>query len=406
MKFPLQWTVHIANPEAAKTILMKTDKFPKYLGLFDVLGDSSPFVRFFGYTNLAVVNGDQWKQQRKLIGPVFHRSMPVQLFGSVMPKAFKNIEDKQGTIMVPELMHRLTLDVIGLTAFGFDFCALEDPQSQWLKTYEVVRNGLRSPVPLIIPKFDKYLKYILPGRRRILEATDKLNGLLLAMAEEKRSQLKQDVKLQEKDDHEKDLLTLLLEAENRGEGQATNDQLRDIQRKAREEAISILGDDPVDVFPSIAECKQMKYIDMVIKENLRTSGPASVLGARKAQEDVVVGGLFVPKGTLLSVDVYNIHHNPEVWNNPELFDPERFSEGGEYETHNTSGLTWIPFSQGGRICIAMNFSLAEQRVVMAMLLRKYEWDLPEDSIHKYGIKMDHFQPTAPKSLQISFRKRY
>ncbi|KAF7726767.1 cytochrome P450-dit2 [Apophysomyces ossiformis] len=433
VKLPLQWTVQLANPEAIRTVLMRTDKFPKSLGLLKTLGDNSPFTRFFGFRNIAVTNGDEWKQQRKLMSPVFHRSMPVQLFGNVMTKVFRNIDASDGTVAVPDLMQRLTLDVIGLSAFGFDFNALDEARSEWLTTYEVVREGIRSPIPLLIPRLDKYVHYFSSGRRRIMAAVDKLNGLLLDMAERKREQLIQNA-MEQKEEHEKDLLTLLLEAERRGEGEASNEFLRsnlaifflaghdttanalsfciyhlalykDIQRKAREEVLKVLGDEPIDVFPSIQECKRMQYIDNIIKENLRVAGPASMLGPRVADEDVMLGDTLIPKGTPISIDIYNTHHNPAVWEDPDRFLPERFEEGGEY-SKNTNGLSWIPFSQGGRICIAMNFSLAEQRVSMAMLLRKYEWDIPEDSIHKNGIKLDHFQPVAPASLKINFRRRY
>ena len=55
----------------------------------------------------------------------------------------------------------------------------------------------------------------------------------------------------------------------------------------------------------------------------------------------------------MQLDIYQLHHNPTVWNNPEKFDPERFAPGGEAE-HN--GLGWMPFSQGSRQCNKFGFS--------------------------------------------------
>jgi cytochrome P450 len=67
----------------------------------------------------------------------------------------------------------------------------------------------------------------------------------------------------------------------------------------------------------------------------------------------------------------DLHRNPLVWHDPYRFDPERFLPGGEAERQPAgSGWTWAPFSNGGRICVGMNFSLAEQRVVLSML-RKF-----------------------------------
>lgn len=59
--------------------------------------------------------------------------------------------------------------------------------------------------------------------------------------------------------------------------------------------------------------------------------------------------------------------NPKLWHNPEEFIPERFEEGGEYDQHE--GFTWLPFSNGSRQCIGMNFSLTEQKVLLSMICK-------------------------------------
>lgn len=90
---------------------------------------------------------------------------------------------------------------------------------------------------------------------------------------------------------------------------------------------------------------------------------------RDVVEDINIAGTFIPKGQRISVDFNAIHMNPATWHNPEDFIPERFEAGGEYEQHK--GFAWVPFSNGSRQCIGMNFSLSEQRVVLSML-RKYK----------------------------------
>jgi cytochrome P450 len=93
--------------------------------------------------------------------------------------------------------------------------------------------------------------------------------------------------------------------------------------------------------------------------------PADTLFTRDTVKDISLAGQFIPKDTAISIDINAIHHDPKYWHNPEHFIPERFAEGGEQESHE--GLTWLPFSNGSRQCIGMNFSLAEQRLVLAML---------------------------------------
>ena len=100
---------------------------------------------------------------------------------------------------------------------------------------------------------------------------------------------------------------------------------------------------------------------------MRLSGPADRFLDRVVAEDIVLGGELIPKGTLITVDVASIHYNPEYWHDPEVFIPERFEPNGEFDQH--AGVAWLPFSNGARQCIGMNFSLAEQRVFLTMLCK-------------------------------------
>lgn len=100
---------------------------------------------------------------------------------------------------------------------------------------------------------------------------------------------------------------------------------------------------------------------------MRRHTPVYGTTSRLALEDLEIAGNFIPKGSEISVDIYNLHHNPEVWRDPYKFDPDRFLPGGEAD--NQQGVAWVPFSNGGRQCIGMNFSLAEQRVVLSMMCK-------------------------------------
>lgn len=101
--------------------------------------------------------------------------------------------------------------------------------------------------------------------------------------------------------------------------------------------------------------------------------PASSVLPRYAAEDTVLNGVFIPKGAKISIDIHEMHHSPRIWKDPEVFNPDRFMEGGNAESLAGSGMSWLPFSNGARQCIGMNFSLAEQRVFLP-LLRKSQVD--------------------------------
>lgn len=82
------------------------------------LGPNAPFYKFLGDDNVGIANGKDWKRQRKIMNPAFHRSMPIKTMASIIPSLFDLIEEEQGKIIVPAVMRDLTLDILGLTIFG------------------------------------------------------------------------------------------------------------------------------------------------------------------------------------------------------------------------------------------------------------------------------------------------
>ncbi|KAI8878901.1 cytochrome P450 [Backusella circina FSU 941] len=426
------WEAQISNPEAVKKILLKTDTFPKdetVQKFKKALG-----YKFFGGPNIVTLNGHNWKEQRKLTNPAFHRSMPVALFGKLTQQLFSLIENNGGTAEMNDVMQKWTLDAIGKAGFDFDFNALTDKNSEWVNVYNTIWNGITSPLFIFFPFLDNHLNWLFPHRRMVRRDLNRFLAKIDEMIEMKRKKLQSG---QDDNEHwaenEKDLLTLMLEAEMKGEGKMTNEELQsniciffiaghdttanalsfalyylavhpEIQQRAREEAISILGDEPEDVLPTVADTKNMTYINQIIKEVLRINGPVNNISARIAQEDCELAGTFIPKGTQLVINMFDIHHCKKNWSNPLVFDPERFAGDGAQVAGQ--GMTWVPFGNGGRQCIGMNFSLAEQRVFLSMMLKKYTWRLPADSIHNDGVKIAGIGLVGPTKLNINFTKRY
>ncbi|KAI8146009.1 cytochrome P-450 cyp509A1, partial [Fennellomyces sp. T-0311] len=424
------WTVHITRPEAAKKFLLKTNIFPKADLTEERKG--TMFARFALGPNVLFLNGAAWKHQRMIANPAFHRSMPVDLFGNLALKLFKTIDSMKNPIEFHNMMERWTLDAIGKAGFDFDFHGLEDKNSQWVILYDHVITAIRNRTFAVFPIFDSTLRFLFPDRQKKHQELTKFLNMLQEVITHKREALENNIKNPNIKENEKDLLSLLLEAGSEDGNPLTDEELLsnlcifflaghdttanalsyaayylavnpDIQKKAREEAIRVLGDDKKDIKPTLDQLQDMPYINMVIKEVLRLDGPAITVVLREAAEDTDLSGVFIPKGTRLQLDIYQLHHNPAVWKDPEAFDPERFAPGGEAEH---GGLTWLPFSSGARQCIGMNFSLAEQRVLLPMLLRKYEWTLPENSIHKDRVITSGFGVISPVDLYIDFKKRY
>lgn len=78
----------------------------------------------------------------------------------------------------------------------------------------------------------------------------------------------------------------------------------------------------------------------------------------------------IERGTLITIPVYAIHHDPEIYPNPEIFDPDRFTENNIKNRHN---FAWIPFGEGPRSCVGMQLGILQTKIGLAHLLLKYRF---------------------------------
>jgi len=147
--------------------------------------------------------------------------------------------------------------------------------------------------------------------------------------------------------------------------------------------------------------KELKYMNMVINENLRLYPPVPQLSRREPLQDLKFHDHVIPAKTSIILSIYGIHHSSKNWENPEKFIPERFED----EKHDH--YAWLSFGGGNRSCLGTNFSLIEQRIILCALLRKYEVSLPANSIHKdkLQIEPDTSGTMGPYPLPLIFKRR-
>ena len=88
--------------------------------------------------------------------------------------------------------------------------------------------------------------------------------------------------------------------------------------------------------------------------------------------DDVVAGYKVPAGTLLAISPYTLHRNAAYWDNPEGFDPERFTPEAVAARPK---FAYLPFAGGPRVCIGNNFALMEAQIIVAMVTQRYRLSL-------------------------------
>lgn len=91
---------------------------------------------------------------------------------------------------------------------------------------------------------------------------------------------------------------------------------------------------------------------------------------RECSKDYTLPGttFWIPKGTSVFIPVIGLHKDPEIYPDPEKFDPERFSEEAKNSRHQ---YTYLPFGEGPRICIGMRFGMMQTRLGLITIIRDY-----------------------------------
>ncbi|XP_068226696.1 cytochrome P450 3A29-like [Palaemon carinicauda] len=123
---------------------------------------------------------------------------------------------------------------------------------------------------------------------------------------------------------------------------------------------------------------KLNYLDQVFAESLRILPPVVTFISRDTNADFQLGKYFIPNDTNILIPVWQIHHDPKLWPEPEKFDPERFSP--ETKTSETRHpMSYIPFGAGPRGCPGVRFAQLEAKVAIARLLRTHRLETCEQT---------------------------
>ncbi|MGZ5031012.1 MAG: cytochrome P450, partial [Methylobacter sp.] len=125
---------------------------------------------------------------------------------------------------------------------------------------------------------------------------------------------------------------------------------------------------PQDRMPTAEDLQQLVYTRAVLNESMRLRPPAGIL-MRKIAKDTELDGYLLKQGRLAIFSIYNIHHHPDFWPQPEQFDPERFL------SDDSRRFVFMSFGTGERVCIGNHFALLESQVLLGMILLHFDVQL-------------------------------
>jgi cytochrome P450 len=142
------------------------------------------------------------------------------------------------------------------------------------------------------------------------------------------------------------------------------------QRKLREEvfALGLAADAPT----SFDNLEAMPLSEMAFKEALRLKPPVPSM-PRRAVRDFTFKGYALPAGILVGINPLFTHHMPEIWPEPDTFDPTRFTKEAERVRHRYA---WVPFGGGAHMCLGLHFAYMQAKTFARHFLQNLEVSLP------------------------------
>ncbi|EQC37289.1 hypothetical protein SDRG_05513 [Saprolegnia diclina VS20] len=179
---------------------------------------------------------------------------------------------------------------------------------------------------------------------------------------------------------------------------ATSPHSREIQLKMRAEVESIL--DGATEFDAAAH-EKLSYIRAVVKETLRLY-PAANPNQRILSQDMTVLGYDIPKGTSVMMATYTMSRDPAVFDEPEIFKPERWIDRDHATpaARKKKAYSTLPFGMGSRSCIGRRLAETEIYLALAHLVRRMEMQWIPEETHPKPILQLLLVPNKPLTLRF------
>jgi cytochrome P450 len=369
---------------------------------------------------LLTTEGEAWKTQRRLIQSGFERKQ-LEVLSSIMQDSLaESLRDfdrqaQLGPVDIYPLMMKITFAMVGRSLFGARLKE-EDIDLISLAISTVQEFMVRQTIqPYLNPWFA-----VSGELRKHWDLRSRAFGVLDEYLQRRR---------QEAPGH--DLLQILMDARY-SDGQGMPDELilsesmqllvaghetssnalswllyllssrPNCVERVRQEFDSVLGDKPL----SYSDVSKFEFTTRVINEALRLYPPFWMVD-RRALADDHAGDVDIPRGSTVVVFIYGTHHSSQYWENPESFDPERFTKANE-KLHTP--FAHLPFGAGPRGCIGGNYAMLQMLMILSVLLRKYDFSLvPGQTIQarpmvilrpEHGIRMT-FSEAIPRAATLS-----
>ena len=354
------------NPEHVKHVLIGNHRnYTKGVGF--------ERVKMLLGNGIIVSDGDFWRSQRRMIQPVFHRRIIGAQAAMMMRCNERKLADWQHkaalgiVVNITEEMSELALEIILRALFSDDLDVL------------IKERGV-NPFSLLVDDVTRDLKLAM----RFRALTRDVAGIMARRREENRV--------------EHDFLSLLMETRDRDTLQPMSDkalidevmtiivaghettagtlnwvwyllsQHTDVENRLHAEV------DSLGAAPGFDELASLGYARQIVDETLRLYPPVWLFSRRAIDDDVLVdagGDIAMPAGADVFLCPYLLHRDEKFWEQPESFNPERFSDA---EIKERNRHVYYPFSLGSRRCIGEFFSMVDMQLHLGLLAQHIRFE--------------------------------
>ncbi|XP_018319271.1 probable cytochrome P450 6a14 [Agrilus planipennis] len=372
--------------------------------------------------NLFTLRGAKWKAMRSKMASFFSSGKMKLMFQTMVDctKELPNVLDaailKKEAVDVKEIFSRYTIDIISSVIFGIEGNCLKDSDSDFRKF------GKLAVAPTGLDAFKVFLIQIIPNIMETLRVTVTSKDVEYFFM----NIVKQTIAFRDANNVDrKDFMQLFMKLRDEDikattktdnnesrdgetvyyqcgltvneiaaqafifyvagfETSATTLQYllyeltenQDIQDKVREEIEQVLGKHEKKI--TYEAIQEMTYLDKCIYETLRKYPPVPAVTRRCTKEyKVPDSDLTLEKGTVAMLPIYGIHHDPDYYPDPQIFEPERFSEENKSVR---PPMTFLAFGEGPRMCIGLRLGILQAKVGLVAVLKDYKFTLNSRTI--------------------------
>ncbi|KAI8819268.1 cytochrome P450 [Fimicolochytrium jonesii] len=404
-----RWSLLTGSVDMAGEVYTRTDDFVKS-GNNEKIPHS--VLAYFLGENIISARGENWRRFRGILAPGFRTHWRPSMFKNCVRDLCRIIDAQSyDHVRVNNLVQRLAMDCIGHAAFGQGFQALENPNAPISVAHTILKKSIFKPLYLFFPILDA-----LPIKSR-QEARDKIDAMeqLLRGAAKMLDDAHEDQNCNRgppliqrltvahrngvltDEDFRNNLMVIFVAGhENVQQGLTSLLYLLakhpDIQRKARQEVHAKVVS--LSELTDSTHLPPFSYLTKVIKEALRMYPPIPMLINRRTLRPTLLGGKFwIPESTYVGWHAFGVHRDAKHWEDPERFDPERFSDV------SMDRFAWVPFAEGGRKCLGMKLALTVMHTITAAILFRYEIFLDPN----IQVKMTPGGLLTPVDLRLEFK---